>query len=252
MKLKPLLVLFLLSLALAPTIIPVHAQSNHTLEWGVEVGEEFTYVLQRAFFTDSGYREVLFANFPFIEGLELGQKAIVSIDNLEVIPSQINESSQIPISQCTMVRANDSTSLGAGLQSFVLPIGDWEFLNEMVNLTGFSGVTLIDTEEEWGTEGAASFRVGDGSIVTVSLEIRYEKENGTLNYLRQRYSTLGTDLIDMILVNWHPGMPTIVEAGLPLETILVISLGTAVGLIISSLVYIGYKRKKPLVQQLGE
>lgn len=251
MKLKSLSVVLVLLLALGPTSINASAQSNHTLEWGVEVDEKFTYVLQRAFFANPNYRYTIAADFPFIYWLEEGQKAILNVESLDSIVDTINESSQIPISQCSMIRANDSLILSEQL-NFILPIGDWNFLNEMINLTGFSDVTLIDTEEEWGTKGAASFRAADGSIVTVTLEIRYEKENGTLNYLRERYSTIGTDLIDIIFVNWHPGMPTIVSGGLQSGTILIISLGAVVGLIISGIIYLGYKRKKSLVQQLGE
>lgn len=245
-----IVLIFLLILGSSPNTI--HAQSNHSLEWGVEIDEEFTYVLQRAFFADPSYTEVLTVDFPFLAGLKVGQKAILSIDTLDEIPDLINESSQVPGSSCNMRRANDSAAIATNLRSFVQPIGDWEFLSDMVNITGLSGVTLIDTEEEWGTKGATSFMAGDGSVVTVSIEIRYEKENGTLNYLRERYSTLGTDLIDIILVNWHPGMPTIAPMEIQMGTILVISIGIVVGLVISSFIYLRYVRKKPVVQKLGE
>ncbi|TFG34104.1 hypothetical protein EU527_04870 [Candidatus Thorarchaeota archaeon] len=251
MRLRPLtaVLTFLLIVGLPVTI---QAQSNHVLEWGVDIGDEYTYVLQKAFFANQNYRDVAVAVFPFIAGLELGQKAILSVDALDEIPNPINESSQMPISSCSMTRGNDSVSIETDLRGFVVPIGDWEFLTEMTNITDMSGVTLIDTEEEWGTKGTATFQAGDGSVVTVSIEIRYEKENGTLNYLRERYSTLGTDLIDIIVVNWHPGMPTVLAAGIQLEVILIISIGAVVGLIISSLIYIGRKKKKSIVQQLGE
>ena len=252
MKAKSLSIALILLLTLGPASINVRAQSNNSLTWGVEVGEEFTYVLQRAFFASPSYRNVITADFPFLQGLEVGQKAIVSVEDLDTIPNMINDTSELPRSQCVMTRANDSVILSDSLINFVQPIGDWNFLSGMVNLTGFSGATLIDTQKEWGTKGAGSFRTEDGTIITISLEMRYEKENGTLNYLHERYSTSGATLIDIIFVNWHPGMPTIVSSGIGLGTILIISTGITVGLIISFIVYIRYSRKKPLVQRLGE
>ncbi|MHA1289244.1 MAG: hypothetical protein ACTSPB_17805, partial [Candidatus Thorarchaeota archaeon] len=139
-----------------------------------------------------------------------------------------------------------------GLLDFVIPIGDWDFVNEMTNISGLAGVTLIDTDDEWGTSGAGSFLAGDGSVVSITVDIRYEKENGTLNYMRHRYSTLGTDLIDIIIVNWHQGMATIVTPGLQTPTILIISIAAVIVLIVSIIVYQGYRSKKPIVQKLGE
>ena len=252
MKVKSLSIALILLLTLGPAAINIRAQSNHSLTWGVEVGEHFTYVLQRAYFASPSYKNVIDADFPFLQRLEEGQKAILSVESLDSIPAMINDSSQIPRSYCNMTRANDSAILSDSLINFVLPIGDWDFLNGMVNLTGFSGATLINTQTEWGTKGAGSFRTEDGSIVTISLEMRYEKENGTLNYLRERYSTAGAALIDIIFVNWHPGMLTMVSPGTGLGTILIISTGVVIGLIISFVVYTRYSRKKSLVQRLGE
>ena len=218
----------------------------------MDVDEEFTYVLQRAYFANPIYTQVVALDLPFISSMIVGEKATLRVVELGEIPSQINESSQMPLPSCDLERANDSVSIMTGLHNFVIPIGDWEFVNEMTNITGLEGVTLIDTEEEWGTLGTGSFRASDDSIVSITVEIRFEKENGTLNYLRHRYSTLGTDLIDIIIVNWHPGMPTIVSAGLQLTTVLIISIGVVIGLIVSIVVYLGYRSKKRVIQKLGE
>lgn len=218
----------------------------------MDVDEEFTYVLQRAYFADSSYTQVVHADLPFVSSMIVGEKVTLRVADLDAIPTLINESSQMPKSSCEMKRANDSLSIMTGLLDFVIPIGDWNFVNEMTNISGLEGVTLIDTDDEWGTSGAGSFRAGDGSIVSLTVDIRYEKENGTLNYMRHRYSTLGTDLIDIIIVNWHQGMPTIVTPGLQTPTILIISIAAVICLIVSILVYQGYRSKKPVVQKLGE
>ena len=233
------------------TPIVVQAQPNNNLEWGVDVGEEFTYVLQRAYFADPSYVNAVEPDLPFISQMTVGEKVIVRVTDLDTIPTLINETSQLANSTCEMERANDSTVIATGLQAFVVPIGDWEFLTEMSNITGLQGLSVIDTNEEWGSIGIGSFYV-QGSTVSVTLEIRYEKENGTLNYLRYRYTTLGTDLIDIIFVNWHQGMPTIVAGSIQTPIILIGSAAAVIMFIVSVLVYQGYRGRKSIVQKLGE
>jgi hypothetical protein len=252
MKLKLLSIALTIFILYSSVPLVIDAQSNNSLEWGVEVGEEFTYVMQRAYFADPSYRQVVQADLPYVSSMTVGEKTTLRVTGLDEIPSQINESDQIPKATCDLERTNDSVSIITGLLDFVIPVGDWEFINQMTNLTGLEGVDLIDTDEEWGTTGAASFLANDGSVVTLTIDLRYEKENGTLNYMRHRYSTLGTDLIDIIIVNWHPGMPTIVTGGLQTTTILIISVVAVVVFIVSALVYQGYRSKKPIAQRLGE
>jgi hypothetical protein len=231
--------------------LSIEAQTN-TLEWGVSVDEKFTYVLQRAFFADPAYTIVVKGDLPYISELSVGEKVIMKITELEAIPSLINESSQMPLAHCDIVRANDSVYIETNQTGFVVPIGDWDFLTEIGNITDLQGVTLIDTADEWGTVGIGSVQAGDGSVVSIYVEVRYDKQNGTLNYLRHRYTTLGTDLIDVILVNWHEGMPTVLGAELDLTTVLIIVIGGAIGVIIAFIVLQAYKNKKPIVQKLGE
>lgn len=252
MKLKFLSLTFALLLVCASIPLVIDAQSNHTLEWGVEVDDEFTYVMQRAYFADPSYAQVVAPDLPFVSNMTVGEKATLRVTEIDDIPILINESSQMPQSLCELERTNDSVPIRTGLLNFVIPIGDWDFVNEMTNITGLEGVSLIDTDDEWGTTGAGSFLAGDGSVVSITIDIIYEKENGTLNYLRHRYSTLGTDLIDIIIVNWHEGMPTIVSPGLQTPTVLIISIAAVVCFIVSILVYQGYRGKKPVIQKLGE
>jgi hypothetical protein len=252
MKLKAFALAFTLILMCSSVPITVEAQANHTLEWGVDVGEEFTYVMQRAYFADPSYTQVVASDLPFVSEMVVGEKVILKVMSLDAIPNLINESSQMPESICDFERANDSVKITTGLKDFVIPIGDWEFVNEMSNFTGLPGTTLVDTTDEWGITGAGSFQAQDGSVITITIDLRYEKENGTLNYMRHRYSTLGTDLIDIIIVNWHPGMPTIASEEIQTTTILIISIAAVVCFIVSILVYQGYRTKKPIIQKLGE
>lgn len=247
----PTLVL-VMALLFAPMVIPVVAQTNHTLEWGVDVGEEFIYVLQREHYSDPSNRVFMETQLPFLAEIEPGEKVILEIDSLDTIENLINESTQLPRSYCSLNRFNDSELIMADLTSLAIPIGDWAFLTEINNVTTTPGITLIDNEDVWGTIGVGIFSGGDGNSVDVRLEMRYEKENGTLSYLRQQYTTLGSDIIDVIFIHWYPGMPTIIEGGIQLTTILIIITSGIVGLLVAFIVYRNVKGKKTVVQRLGE
>jgi hypothetical protein len=253
-EMKSRLLISILFLAVFPTpmVSLALAQSNHTLEWGVSPGEEFTYVLQRAFYAGDNSRTFLVSQLPFLAQMRAGQKVLLEVNFLEEIASSINESAQLPRSYCSLLRENDSALIMSDLPSFVIPVGDWEFLNGIENITGTPGLTLIDTEDEWGTIGVGVISGSGGSDINVRIETRYEKENGTLSYLRQRYTTLGNDLIDVIFVQWHPGMPTIVGGGVQTTTLMIIAACGITGLTVAFIVYRMIKGKKPVIQQLGE
>ena len=197
MKQRAFVLLLLLVVLGSAVPLTVKAQT-HSLEWGLNVDEEFTYVLQRAYFANPEYAVVVQGDIPFISEISVGEMVTMRVTELDAIPTLINESSQMPLGHCNLVRANDSVSIATDQTGFIVPIGDWDFLTEIGNLTGHQGVTLINTEDEWGTVGTGSIQANDGSIISLYVEIRYEKENGTLNYLRHRYTTLGTDLIDVV------------------------------------------------------
>jgi hypothetical protein len=252
MKPRLLASILFLAILITPMFVPVLAQSNHSLEWGVDPGEEFTYVLQRAYYADSNNRVFIVSQLPFLAEMEQGQKVLLEVDHLDAIETLINESSQLPRSFSNLLRSNDSAVIMTGLTSLVIPIGDWDFLDEVENITGTVGLTLIDTEEEWGTVGTGLIIDPGTAAIEIRVEMRYEKENGTLSYLRHTYSTLGSDIIDVLFVHWYPGMPTIVGGGIEPGTVLIIAVSGGMGLLVAFIVYRGIKRKKSVVQRLGE
>ncbi len=247
----PTLIL-VMTLLFAPMLVPVHAQSNHTFEWGVDVGEEFIYVLQREYYSDSVSRVFMETQLPFLAEIEPGEKVILEIGSLDTIENLINESTQLPWSQCNLKRYNDSALIISDLTNLVFPIGDWDFLTEINNVTTTPGITLVENENEWGTIGVGTLTGGDGSSVEVRLEMRYEKRNGTLTYLRHQYTTLGTNIIDVVFVHWYEGMPTIIGEDIQLTTILIIAIGGLTVPIVAFLVYRGIKGKKSIARRLGE
>ncbi|MCK5389316.1 MAG: hypothetical protein KAJ36_02420, partial [Candidatus Thorarchaeota archaeon] len=126
MKLKFLTLTLVLILICSSVPITAEAQSNN-LEWGVDVDEEFTYVLQRAYFADPSYAQIVAVDMPYVSSMTVGEKATLRVTGLDEIPNLINESSQMPLSSCELERANDSVPIMAGLSNFVIPIGDWDF-----------------------------------------------------------------------------------------------------------------------------
>jgi len=241
-----------MAILFTPLTSLVFAQPNNSLQWGVAPDEEFTYVLQRSFYEDDYNRAFIEAQLPFLAGLVPGEKVILRIDHLDPIETLINESEQLPRSFCSLMRSNDSEVIQSDLTGLVIPVGDWEFLAEIENITETEGLTLIETEDEWGTLGTGIMPSVGGGEVTVQVEMRYERENGTLSYLRHRYTTFGNDLIDIIFVHWYPGMPTIVEGGFQTTTLLIIALSGATVMVIAIVVYRGIKGRKSIAQQLGE
>ncbi len=232
--------------------MPVSAQSNNTLEWGVEVGEQFTYALQRAYFADPYQRAAMEMELPWLQYIEPGQKAILEVTQLDTIASVINSTYEMPVGRSRLLRENDSAQIGSQLTNLLIPIGDWDFLTELGNITGTEGLTLVDTTTEWGTIGRGSYQAPGGAVVNAYIEIRYEKTNGTLSYLRYHYTTLGSDLIDVIFVHWYPGMPTIIGGGIQITTILIIALIGVVGVIVAVLSFRFFRGRKSLAQRLGE
>ena len=252
MKSRLLALFLVMALFFTPVLFPVAAQSNHTLEWGADVGEEFIYVLQREHYSDPrnyGYME---EQLPFLADIVQGEKVILEIGSLETIENLISESAQLPRSYCNLKRFNDSALIMANLTNLIHPIGDWNFLTETHNVTSTAGITLIDNQDEWGTNVVGIITGGDGSSIDIRIEMRYEKVNGTLSYLRHRYSTLGTDIIDMVFVHWYPGMPTIFGGDMQLTTTLIFATIGLAGLIVAFLVYRGIKSKKTVAQRFGE
>ena len=244
---------FLLALILLLPVAfvkPIEAEGEHSLEWAVEVDDEFTYALQRKFI-DPSWTDYAEALVPFIAFLDEGQKAVVKVSNLDEISQQIMTPAEMPLASCNLERENDSEIIVLDSKMFIIPVGDWDFLTEIDNITMTPDLALVDTEDEWGTNFITDFSAG-GTFVTVQQEIRYEKQNGTLNYLRLRYSAFGNDFVDVIFVHWYPGMPTILLPELQFTTILLIGIIASLVIVVSVIVYIKKKQRKSVIQLLGE
>jgi hypothetical protein len=259
------IVLTILVLAIITTGTATSAQPNHTLEWGVDVDEEFTYALQRKLL-DPTFEVIVALVAPYIQFMDEGQKATIKFSDLEDVPDQIDSLFDIPNSRATIIRENDSSAFVSNSTLFAVPIGDWDLLSDAMGIEEISGAMLVNNENEWGFTTSGTF-VADGNTISVYQELFYEKENGTQSVyqelfyekengtqtrFRLRYSVFGGDLVDIVFVRWSEGMPTILPPELQMSTLLIIGVGVAIIIMVAVIVYIGIKSKKPLVQQLGE
>ncbi|MBD3406260.1 MAG: hypothetical protein GF411_09140 [Candidatus Lokiarchaeota archaeon] len=241
----------ILTIIFVYSIVPISiAQSNNTMEWGIEEGESFTYALQRKFVADPDQLSFVESQIPFIRGFDEGQKATAFVEYLEEVPQEVIDTNDIPVAKITLRRENDSEVIIENWTAAAVPINDWDILEELSGFADAEGVTIIDTEEEWGTISQGTYSA-ESTNIGYYFEFRYEKENGTLNYMRIRYTSLGNDLVDVILVHWYEGMPTVVSGDIPLTTILGISLGLVIASIVGFLVYRSYKSKRSPIEELG-
>ena len=248
MKPSWLATVFLLFVVTLAAIAPTSAQQTNTLEWGVEVGEEFTYVLQRKL-VEAAWEQDMNNLIPFLSHLDEGQRIFASVETLDEIPTEVGPS-DLPKSRWTLVRENDSVIISTGISGFAFPIGDWDVIGEAFNVTGIAGMTLIDTNEEWGT--ILSGPLEGSSDIEIYHEQRYEKENGTQVYLCWTIRQAGYAVVDIVFVQWHPGMPTILAGELELATILLAGIGAVFAIIVGVVVYKKVKGRKSLMQKLGE
>jgi hypothetical protein len=225
--------LFLMVLILMMLGSEVAATPNHSLKWGVEIGDEFVYVLQKKVVSDM-FGQYMQNSTLFLANIDEGQKVIARVDRLGEFPDEINSSRFLPDANCTLIRENDSEIIMENMSMIVVPIGDWKFLKEISNYS--SGYKepgeQEDNDDEWGTRFSGSFLFAIFAI-TMNMTTIYEKANGTLKELQFRINVSGDDMLHIVFVRWHPGMETILPAELQLLTLfLFISISGVIAIII--------------------
>ncbi|MFX1604039.1 MAG: hypothetical protein ACFFCK_11195 [Promethearchaeota archaeon] len=235
--------------SLSTVSISVQAQSNHSLQWGVELGQEVTYALQRKML-DPSYSSYFADYAPFLTEMNEGQRLTAQVTHLDPIPSIINESSQMPRSNCTLIRLNDSEVIMEDMFMIAVPVGDWDFTSEMSNFSFFEEATIVDTEDEWGTVIDATF-VMALFPVSIHMEMIYEKTNGTMKVMQMLVNFAGSDIIDVIFAQWYPGMPLVLPRTWQPPFLLTITIIGVVGVVIIFFGRRWYKRRKLIVEEAG-
>lgn len=239
------LILFGLMFISTAVINPIIAQPNHTFEWGIEIGETFTYVVQRKIINADP--QSVYGWLPFAEDIDEGQMVIVNITGHESIQDEIVDTTDLPATYCAIIRANDSQVIAEDVASLFLPIGDWDLMTEITDAGSTIEYQFIDTEGDWGVRYGYEI-----NSIQYQIEQTYEKTNGTLRSYRVSIASSSQTFADIIFAHWYEGMPTVLPLDNPLETILLVGIGGAIVLVVALVTYIAIKGRKSLAQRLGE
>jgi len=227
---------------------PIGAQTVEDMEWGVEEGDEITYVLQRKYL-DEQFGQMFSSFIPFITEVDEGQKVIARIDEL----SPIIENITIGMfgANCSMIRENDSEVLMEDMSMIVVPLGIWnlesEESNETTNPRMPGEFEIYNTTDEWGTvmSGEMWFAI---FLITFHVEILYYKANGTLSKMWMRMDISGNPSVDVLFAQWQPNMATVIPMGFPIWPVIIYgSIGLVVVLIIAFL-WRRRRRRKMVVE----
>jgi len=243
---KILALLLITMMALTPTAMA----ANHTFSWGSDVGDEYTYALQRKTL-DLNYAMVLPYWMGFVLGISEGQEFTATVMELEPIPEEIGASENLPLAHVTLAKNNGTDTLEIDSTAFMILVGDWSFHEERLNVTVLPEISLIDTEDEWGTKEESSFTI-DGAVYDYIFEWRYDKQTGALTYVSYRVSTFTGNYIDIIIAQWEEGMPTVLPAEIPIGFVLTIVLGSVVSIVVALLIFKWIRRPKSLAAELGK
>ena len=250
MKLR-LLTLIIIILMITPAFSQVEGQHDLDLEWGVEVGDEITYVLQRKYL-DEQMGQMIQQFMPFITRIDAGQKVIARVDYLPEIEEN-STYSMFSGANCSIIRENDSEILMENMSMFVIPLGIWNMnqsepneTNETRTQTMFGGFEMYNDTNEWGMTMSGDMWVAIFHIV-FNMKILYYKMNGTLNRMEMKVDISGTPSVDILFVQWKPNMATIVPMDFPIWPVIIYSsVGVVVVLII---VFLWRRRRKRVVVQ---
>jgi hypothetical protein len=188
--------------SLAHSVLIESHVENHDLQWRVSEADQFEYTIQSL----SGSRnEGIPSEISFLHYIGVGGTFQIEVTSLDKIPFELNTSESIPYS-------HSSIQNNHGKKIFVIPCGNSSIIsdylerlitqvfNQSFYILDIAIFELIDEEEEIGAR-AVTPATAAGNTITYSLELRYLKENGTLNYLRffmGEYQS-GRDLVEIVI-----------------------------------------------------
>ncbi len=223
-------------------VSPVLAQGP-SLYWAISVGDEFTFVLQRKY-VDPMFEERLDEFAPFVTRLDEGQKVIAHVDGLAEIPSNISEPSQVPKSNCSLIRVNDSEVIAHNLTLIAIPIGTWDLAHGATGNSSDDGndrltFATTESETEWQTLLTGDFWVFLLHI-TFRMDTTYSKLDGVLNSIGVQVEMSGNDFLDVRFTRYSPGVPTTLPADVQLLTVAIV--GVAAVVVLSAGLFL-YRRR---------
>jgi hypothetical protein len=245
LRVRAILLFFIISFSVLPI-----AASASSLTWGVQVGDQFSYALQRKLL-DTSYVPLMPPWMSFVLKLNEGDVFTATVTQLDNISETISSAQDMPFSHVWLSTDNGTTNIKTDASQFVVPIGDWDLQTTLLNVSELPDVTLVNTDTEWGISEDSSF-VGGTTAYTYLYEWRYGKEQGTLDSARYRLSTYSGDHIDVIMSKWSEGDPTVLPPEIQPSTILILATAGTVGVIVAFLIYRWVKTPRGLAAQLGK
>ncbi|MGY5874397.1 MAG: hypothetical protein RTU30_01515 [Candidatus Thorarchaeota archaeon] len=236
-------------------VVPAYAQTDQELSWGVEVGDEVKYVLQRKIL-DPTFGDQMAGMMPFITEVDEGHTIISRVDYLPPIPEAANESTFL-FANCTIIRANDSEVLMEDMQMTVIPIGRWNEsfsfgapfgggppseVNETTDPGGGFDMNFeqVNTTDDWGMTMSAQFWIAIFPI-SFHMEMVYYKANGTLRKLLFTVTMSGNPMFDVLFVQWYPGIVSIVP---PEPSLIPYLIAAAIGIPVVLIVVFFVRRRR--------
>ncbi len=223
------------------------SQTPHSLHWGVSAGQEQRYVLQRKF-ADREVIPYLASFIPVVSVIDEGQTFTVRFTSFDNIPPSFNAINGTPRAYCNVIRENDTQTVLRNVTGFAVPCGDWEYLEHALNLTDQPGITLINESDTWGYIASGAHPASPE--ISIYNEVRFDKSNGTLVFLRWRFTGAGTTLTDIVIARWYPGIPTVLPMGIDLAPIILGVIGISLAAVCGVLAYRGFRRPS-LMERLG-
>jgi hypothetical protein len=184
-------------------LIEVAGRAPPVLEWGVEVGDELTYILQKKTLDPSASSEVE-EYIPFINMLEVGRRMVARVDFLGAIPEPTNESWSMPLSNCTLIRENDSEVMTENMSMIVIPLNVWHLNSGQFNMTYGEGYSLVNTTQQFGSVYEGQFWAGI-LLVSVSFEMTYSKADGALDKMMMKAEVYWSEVVNVLIMRWIPG-----------------------------------------------
>jgi hypothetical protein len=155
---RKLVILSVVILVCASSTVAI---TNHNLQWGFEVGDQFHYRY---------YGELVLGTLDFY----------IEINSLPTIPDNVTSYNEIILSPMDFsYYYDDGTEMHLAIPWGAAPIGNWTLVQELVNNSISYELQWINTTDEWG----GNF-IQENETLVRTTTIKYSKTDGALNLFR--------------------------------------------------------------------
>lgn len=145
------------------SVTQVTAITNHNLEWGIDVGDQFHY-------TVSGPTYIGFPDY------------YVEINSVTPIPEDVSGTYDISpslIGYSYYYENGTVMSMHMSIPWTVVPIGNWTLIQELMGTPPYGEYSWINTASEWGVTYTENW-----STIVRTTTVTFSKTDGVLNLYR--------------------------------------------------------------------